>query len=113
MGVKFGNVNISHIAGVNKIYHGIELILFKSYEDYTKDELLKIYEERFVLYRTLVDNKKVQAVSDWGFAMEKYIAVYSVITNPELYDKSDVIERFKEMNAEIERLQAYIAGEGK
>lgn len=114
MSVKLGNINISYIAGISKIYYGNELILFKSYEDYTKDELLKICEERLELAKNLFMNQSAEDYpqADRELYLNKLIALHSVKSAPEKYDKSEIIEKIKDMNAQIEKLQSYIASGG-
>lgn len=112
MSVKHGNINLRSIVGISKIYHGKELILFNSYENFTKDELIQKANEKIELGKSLLNSGKLKGYSNMSLLLSKLLEVNSVVSAPENYDKEAIIKAIDELEIEIEKAQAYIAGGG-
>lgn len=112
MSVKHGNINLKSIVGISKIYHGKELILFNSYANFTKDELIQKANKKAELGKSLLNSGKLKGYSDFSLLLNKLLDVNSIVSTPEHYDKDAIIKAINELEIEIEKAQAYIAGGG-
>lgn len=108
MSVKHGNINLKRIVGISKIYHGKELILFNSYANFTKDELIQKANEKKELAKSLMNSGKLKGYSNMSLLLNKLLEVDSVVSAPENYDKEAIIKAIDELDIEIEKAQAYI-----